>query len=473
MGIVAFSGSAWISSAYLLGFLLALLTGAHWELYRPGQLTKGLFAAIIVAAILSVGLQIKQSLEVDGLWIWTIFSSPTRPSANLGQPNQLATLLLWGIVANLWAVAKRHIGAGTAVFLALYLLFGLALTGSRTAWLGLVLILLVIWIWRGCWLYPRLPWIATALGLYFAACVKGQAFFNHSDDVLRLTTELRPAAWRMFIDAALQQPWLGYGWNQTALAHTAMADRYPSFGLTFTYAHNLFLDWFLWCGIPLGLIFSGALIYWFWGCLRAVKSAENIALLTLLGVVGNHAMLELPLAYAYFLLPVGMVMGVLTVQLNEKPVCYTHRWLSLGLWSISTALLVLIVRDYTRIEPSYQNMRMTLMLIKVAPMDPPDVFLLDQMKKQIEMARFVPRADLDGGELQNMRDVASLFPSGIFSQKLAITLALNGHPEEARLWLIRLCKLTPDCTVARTIWVKQAQMHPEIVAIPWPVKEAD
>ncbi|PIW09923.1 MAG: polymerase, partial [Comamonadaceae bacterium CG17_big_fil_post_rev_8_21_14_2_50_60_13] len=63
----------------------------------------------------------------------------------------------------------------------------------------------------------------------------------------------------------------------------------------FSHSHNLFLDLVLWCGIPFGLFVSLYLIRWFWLRLRAVRCAEDAVLMLFLLVVGNHAMLELPL----------------------------------------------------------------------------------------------------------------------------------------------------------------------------------
>ena len=69
-GMMPVIGNAWISSAYLLGLLLAMLIGARWELSSPGQLGDGLFLAIGIAAILSVSLQLQQWLQLDRLELW-------------------------------------------------------------------------------------------------------------------------------------------------------------------------------------------------------------------------------------------------------------------------------------------------------------------------------------------------------------------------------------------------------------------
>ena len=136
-GQVVSAGVAWVSLAYLLGFLLALLISARWEKHSPRQLMDALFLAIGLAAILSVGLQLQQWLQVDGFELLSMGGGAARPHANLGQPNQLGTLLLWGVLSAGWAWLRGYVRATTAVLMALYLMVGLALTGSRTAWLGL------------------------------------------------------------------------------------------------------------------------------------------------------------------------------------------------------------------------------------------------------------------------------------------------------------------------------------------------
>jgi len=482
-GLIPQAGVAWISFAYLLGFFLALLTGARWELYSPDQLGDSLFLAIGIAAVVSVGLQLQQWLQLDGLELWNLGGGAERPHANLGQPNQLGTFLLWGVLATAWGYVRKYLGGGVAVLLAVYLLFGVALTGSRTAWIGVALIVAVAWLWRRHWDNVRLPWVATGLSLYFVVSVIGVGWLRETllansqldvDDLVRLSSEIRPMAWAAFLDAAWQRPFLGYGWNQVVLAQMAVATEHPHIPGFFIYSHNLFLDLALWCGIPLGLLISGILVTWLWTRLRAVRSAENAVLVVFLLVVANHAMLELPLHFAYFLLPVGLVMGVLDTRLGARPVLVVGRWALVCLWLTATLLLALIIRDYSRVEDSYRTLRLEWSRFRITqPVGPPHVLLLTQWRDYIKFARMVPKPGVSDAELAWMRHLTGLFPGGIFFHKFATILALNQHPEEARLWLKRMCKTVPtqECRDAETIWAKQASKYPEIAAVPWPVVE--
>lgn len=479
-GMVMFSGAAWISTAYLIGFLLALLTGVRWEMTSPGQLADGLFLAIGVAALLSVGLQLHQWLALDLLNIWSMGDGYGRPFANFGQPNQLGTFLLWGLLAAAWGLARRHIGVGTALFMAVHLLFGLALTQSRTAWVAVVILVGASWLWRRLWSDQRLPWLVTGLGLYFAACVisigwLSQLFlltlFADIGDIVRISSEQRPAAWALFLDAALQRPWFGYGWNQVGLAQLTAALNHPSLHVLFSHSHNLFLDLILWCGIPAGLLVSIYLVGWSWRRLCEVRGSEDAVLMLFLIVVGNHAMLELPLHHAYFLLPAGLVMGALNVRLNARPILIVRRWSVIAVWLASVALLALIIRDYSRVEASYQALRFEWAHIKTdIRRGPPEVLLLTQWREFIRFARFEPSSGMSADKLDWMRKLTSAYPSAGAFHKLAGALAMNQQPDEAQLWLKRLCKFVSEsqCADVKAAWANQSLSNSGIAAVPWP-----
>jgi hypothetical protein len=139
--LMTFAGQAWMSTVYLLGLLLALLIGQRWEQAGTEQLAGGLFWAIGVAAVLSVNLQLQTWLGLMGAGIfdlWSMGLAGARPYANFGQPNQLATFLLWGMLACAWGYSSNKIRASVALLLAAFLLLGIALTQSRTAWLELL-----------------------------------------------------------------------------------------------------------------------------------------------------------------------------------------------------------------------------------------------------------------------------------------------------------------------------------------------
>ncbi len=479
-GSILFAGNAWMCCAYLLGALLALLTASAWEVANPGQLIDGLFLAIGVAALATVGLQLYQWLWLDGLELWVMPDKFSRPFGNFGQPNQAATFLLWGLVALAWGMLRGHVGSLGATFAAVFLLFGVALTHSRTAWLGIGLLVAASWVWRRSWPHYGAPVWVSAMGLYFAACVSGLSWLGQllllNDaqavvDPMRFASESRPQIWKLFVHAAWAQPWTGYGWNQVIIGHLALAPDYPALGNKFSHSHNLFLDLVLWCGIPAGLFVSYCLVRWLWACLRLVRRAEDAVILIFVVVVANHAMLELPLHHAYMLLPTCMVAAVLNVRLGAAVWFSVSPRLTSAVFLLAVVLLAAIVRDYTRVEPAYRTLRFEWANIKTQPAEPPDVLLLDQWREFVRYVHFEPKPGMSEAQLQWMRDGTQVYPGVAPYHKMAIALALNGRTEEAQLWLTRLCKMSQpfQCGAFKRGWADMARQDALIAAVPWPV----
>ncbi len=484
IGLLPYAGQAWISSAYLLGFLLALLAGARWEQASPDQLAHAFFMAIGMAAIASVGLQLYSWLglsESGAMGIWALGVAGGRPYANLGQPNQLATLLLWGLMACLWAYLHRAISGVTAIFVAAFLLLGLALTQSRAGFLSLTFMLGAVWFWRGLWPSRRLPWSALGLYVYFLTCSPLLRWLNAAlllgQDELYLIVQrqgdLRLSAWRLFVQAIVDRPWLGYGWTDVSSAQMAVADQFSSLGGIFQQSHNLFLDLMLWTGLPIGLLIAGLLARWFWLRCRALRQPEDAALLLLLGAVGIHALVEFPLQYAYFLLPVGLVMGILNVRLGAHVVGTTPRWMLSGLWLSAALVAGVTVRDYAHVDASYTLLRLEQSIIGQGrgPMGgPPDVWVLTQLREWILVARYKARPGMSQQELNQLTVLTQANPSLPLAYRLAMALALNDRPGEAREWLGRICKFTNEeqCRLAQHTWTRESPNDSRTAAIRWP-----
>ena len=486
-GILFFSGQAWVSSAFVLGLLLALLIGARWEGYTPGRAADGLFFAIGIAAVISVGMQLRQWLGVaesaDVMQIWAEEFSPGRPSANIGQPNQLATLLLWGLLACVWGMARQKIRGRIAALTAAYLLFGIILTQSRIASIAVLVLTAAAWMWRR-WLPNRAPWVVTILLFYFVACtlsLQALSDWIGLDIQIRLaslggeSTHLRLQAYTLFFDAARQQPWWGYGWNQLVVAQMSVAQNHPSLASFFMHSHNLFLDLVLWCGVPIGVLVSLYLVVWLLRCMYRVSNLEDAVLVMFVVVVGLHAMVELPLHHAYFLLPTGLVMGILNQRLNHHVLWASGRWVLVSLWLCASLLLGIIVRDYFQVDASARTLRLDAAHIgHQLPGLPPEVWILNDMRESILYARVTVEPNVSADELTHLRKVAyiSATPYNLFN--VAKALAYRQQPEEARAWIQKMQKVQPDGfdQDLRKIWESQAKTQPAMAAVHWPKAES-
>ncbi|MDM0039456.1 Wzy polymerase domain-containing protein [Variovorax sp. J22G21] len=486
-GLLPFAGQAWIASAYLLGLFLALLVGQQWHGWRQVCMGDILFLAIGIASVVSVGLQLQQWLGLtrDGsLDVWVSSVDGVRPYANMGQPNQLATLLLWGMLAGGWGAWRGHIGRGAALLLAAFLILGLALTQSRSGAIGLVAIVLAVWWWRPLWANGRTHLYASGLTALYGVVLLAltplsqllmlEAPVSMTD---RLTGELRPKLWRMLVDAAWQRPFSGYGWNEVIPAQLNVADHHPAMGYPFSQSHNLFLDFVLWAGLPVGLLLTACVLAWLLTVARRVRRAPEAVYFLFVMVVGIHAMLEFPLHYAYCLLPVGLVMGALNAELgiwriNHNP----HRggrWFLLGVWCLGAVLLGVVVRDYFRAEAAYAALQIENAGIKNSrPVQPPDVLILTQLREAQRFMKFDPAVRVSPAELQWARDVTQIAPSSRNFMALAVLLGLNRQTEEAQSWLVKMCRVVPrdQCASAPAKWAHAQKLHPSLAPVAWPAK---
>ena len=477
-GLLAFSGQAWISTAYLLGFFLSLTVGARWERNRFGQAMDALLFAIGMAALISVGLQLYQWLSLSGLDVWIMSTDEGRPFGNLIQPNQMATLLLWALIAVAWFVHKQKIGPLVAMLVAMYLVIGIALTQSRTAIVAMVLIAVAGWYWRALWYSRRNLWLGLFLLAFFAICSLAIRPLSEAllldrpfDVVSRMAVpNVRLGAYSLFIDALLRRPLSGYGWTAVAPAQLAVAENHVNMQGIYQHSHNLFLDLMLWVGIPVGGLIVILIIVWFYRQVRRVKHIEEALLVLFTGVVGWHAMLELPLHYAYMLLPTGLVMGALGVRLNEPVVLRTGR---VGLAICAAAavtLLGFITRDYLRMEADFQALRFERTYKMRPPRKVPDTLVLSQLEAFIRLGRMSAKSGMRLAELSWMRDVTYVFPTRSNLFAYASALALNGFPEESRLMMMKMAKvmMPKDYEELGQLWADQGLQSDKLAAIRWP-----
>lgn len=477
-GMIPLFGTAWINSAYLNGLLLALLVGAAWERETPGQGPDYLFLALGLASVASVGLQLYQLLDLEPVGAWTLQSSGTRHYANIAQPNQLASLLMLGLLGCAWGFLRKHLSAFVAIGIAGLLLMGVSLTESRTGWLNILLLVAMTLYWRRLLPSKSFLWAVLGLAIFFVACVVllptlydllwGAGSFKYR----AAADNPRWAAWVMFLKAAAHRPLLGFGWGQLGQAQFLMLDEKLWLGASMLQSHNIILDMVLWNGFPIGLALSAVVAWWVWAIVRRLGDFQQVTLLGCVVVLGTHAMLEYPLHYAYFLLPVGFVIGSLSTAVGLPVVFASRKWLNAVVLILALAVLVITIKDYLRVETSFYGLRFEhKKLESPIPRTPPDVVALTQLRDYIALARIEPRAGMTPVELEWVRGVITTLPSAFVLYRFAAMLAMNDQPDEAKVWLKRVCHISPpvQCKAIKEEWAKQSLVNKSIAAIPWPV----
>ncbi len=481
-GLIPLFGDAWVQSLYLTGFLLALCVGEKWERDSPGQCLDLVFLAVAVASVVSTGIQLHQWLALKtevGQWILGN-GLPNRYYANLAQPNLLSSLLLLGVLACFWGYFRERIAGWVATTVSVFILFGVVLTASRTAWVSIFLLTVAAVLLRRKMPSGMKVWIAPALAAYFYLCSLAMPAINRflsipeHDFPLELrgiNDTARLEGWKMLLDASTLQPWFGFGWGQIGQATFSVVARYPVQDGIFTHAHNLILDLILWNGYPLGLALTAFLAWWIW---RVLRRADQIGQYVVIGaalVLGIHSLLEFPLTYAYFLLPLGFLLGTLNTNLGFRPIVVAKAWMGIALWMMVAAALAVTIRDYLRVETSFYGLRFENRGIpSPIPKTPPDVLVLTQWREVIAFSRNVPRSGLNESELDRMRDVVVTLPTPLTMNKLAANLALNNQPDEAFKWLTIGCKTYPQamCESMAARWRQESLTNPLIAAVPWP-----
>lgn len=443
-GTVLFFGDALMASLYLLGSAAAItvgLSGANKAVARNGLETVAW--TMLGAAVVSTCIALCQWLLIaKGLFVVEL-PIGGRPYANLAQPNNLATLLSMALVAALYLYEIRKLGAWTGALLAFFLLFGLALTQSRTPWLASLAISFFWWLKAaqcGVRVSPRLmmSWCGIYGLLVFALPNLSEALLLTSSNPLQRAQSLhRLDLWWQLFQAILQGSLWGYGWNQVSIAQVSVSLAFPVQLMT-EHSHNILLDLLLWNGPVLGGVIIVFLIAWLGRLAWRLRTVDSLCCLLSIGVVLTHGMLEFPLEYAFFLLPVGLLLGVVTAEVSTGLHILIPRYLVMGIVLLWAGLLGWIWHEYRVLEEDHRLMRFetagigTLKATQAAP----NVLLLTQLREFIRYARTPAAEGMDAGQLEWMKKVAHRHPYSPSLSRYALALALNGQPDNANRQLL-------------------------------------
>lgn len=479
-GLIYFFGDAWMSSLYLLGFALAIVTGARAQ--RHAEFADALFLAIALAAILSVGIALKQWFDVEGLIVWTREAPPGgRPFANLGQPNNLATLICWGLVAVWRAYLGQKLRGSVAILAALYLLFGVALTQSRTGWLMVASLGAAAALFRAplqTRRYGRWLLVLVVIFVVDVWAMDGLSKALHRDalDTLpdRLAAGTRLAHWRALAEAISQRPWFGWGWGQVGVAQQVVAPNLPPVPELIGYSHNLVLDLFVWNGAPIAVLVVLSMLAWGVSVGNRLRTAADVFPYLAIGVLVIHSLLEYPHSYAYFLLPAGLMVGALSSpSVASTPRIRVPR-AAIGvvvvLLSAATAWTTV---EYFQALTSFTALRFERARVgSTRHSEAPRLVLLTQLRALAVTDRMKTTESASAVDLELVRMTAERFPAERTLMQYAAMSAGRRDAASARLSLTRLCKLYPRdrCELAAKTWALWGHgRYPWVSAVTFPM----
>lgn len=457
-GVVVFFEEAFVASLYVIGFLLMLLVGRN---QTSTEIVLALAWALLFSGVVSVGIALAQWQLINAsIWIVDI-PLGGRPFANIAQPNNLASLLLLSAIAVAYLHYKQLMSRWLVVLLWVFLIFGVALTQSRTpfaffAVLGVVYLLF----WRRTvQQFPGravlLVFILYVIFYFMVPVLTALSLLSGEGIAERFLGNGRLAIWQQMITALfVPQAWLGYGWGQIAHAQLAAVNEGVLGGAVTEYAHSIVLDILLWNGWVLGSLILAAGTFFCWQLVRSLRSVEAVFGFVFALVIVVHGLLEFPYAYAYFLLPLGFFVGVASTDMPLSVWRVRIRWQGVLLFVLSgVTLWGWIFYEYRILEEDYRLMRFENLNIGTlrAEHKAPDVILLDGIREFIRFARTKPSEAMTPEELEWMRDVAYKPPYLPSLIRYAVSLGLNEQHDSAASQVLLIKRLYGESGYAVTV----------------------
>ena len=257
----------------------------------------------------------------------------------------------------------------------------------------------------------------------------------------------------------MQRPWFGWGLREVSQAHNAVLSHYAS-GEPFTYAHNIVLDLAIGLGLPMTALLLGLFAYWAWHRLKAVDASATWYCVAVAIPMAVHSMLEFPFSYIYFLVPVLLVVGMLEAATAPRSIVRLKTsFTTLGAASLFL-LMIWSVVEYVAMEEDFRVARFEALRIGQTQSDysRPKVHLLTQLEVMLAASRMVPSPKMSSADIELLRSAAMRFPWTAIQNRYALSLALNGNPDEAirQLRVMRAMHGEKHYQALKANWQQQA-----------------
>ncbi|QXB45271.1 PglL family O-oligosaccharyltransferase [Acinetobacter seifertii] len=446
LGLVFDFSTALLSSLYFLGFWFMVVAGYNLSLepQKRDEIFIGFsFLTVIVSVATSV-IAICQWLNVDTHFAHMLHLIGNRPYGNFGQPNNMATFLIMGLLGCLYLYEKNKASVWLLLPSALTILFAVVLSQSRTSWIVLPF-LLIYWVVKQfnkpkrLGLFQGLLWCAgffLMAGLVLPFITSLIETWSHTDITQASSLAERASSgylrfniWTQMLLAVQQHPWLGYGWNQTSVAQMSAYALFPT-GEWTTSAHNVLLDLIVWNGIPIATVMIVYFACWLFWLNQQAKETISIIAIMMVCTVLIHAMLEFPQRYAYFLLTCGFLLGVIQAQTPILKGVVLSKHLLRLVWGIGLVLVIAIWRDY-----NVYVMNSNLLFKNKQPnaefMGSNRIFVLTQFDQRLKWIALNPNVTLSEAELVQWGNFVKNKATPYNLRKYAQLLAYNGKVDQA------------------------------------------
>ncbi|MGQ4638296.1 Wzy polymerase domain-containing protein [Acinetobacter junii] len=470
-GLILDFSVAFLTFAYLFTFWLMMLCGYNLSLQAENRekLMIGFSLVVLIAGLLSSFMAVVQWLNLESYLYGIMGLRGNRPYANFGQPNNLSTFLVMALMGGLYLYEKRKVSLWLLIPSSIILLFTITLTQSRTAWI-VCIFFFFYWIYKQHKNNPRFnfPKLLLWTSLYFLIAgyllpYLTQFMSSHLDTGVTHTASIvqragsgheRLGMWMQILHAIAERPWFGYGWNQTSIAVVESIE-FNTVQVWFNSAHNIVLDLLIWNGVPLGILIIGYLSLWLLWLNKTAKDSTSIIAILMVCAILIHAMLEFPQRYAYFLLPMGFLLGLIQAQTPQLKGITIQKNVVRCVWLISVIVLLLVWRDYKLFQDNsrliFKGKQPTEEILGSSR-----ILLLTQFQKRLDWIALDPKTMFSEAQLSEFAEMVKNKATPYNLKKFAQVLVYNQKNEEAEKYLYVLNRLyKKDVSLADIIELNQ------------------
>lgn len=440
-GMIPYGGDALLVLVYLVTFWAAWLGGHRLVLRgRGSQMLVGICMFLTAAGFLTAFQVLAQWLQVESaMHGWVIDGLLNgRPRGNVGQPNHAATVLLMGTVGAVVLRSRQCIRPLIMWCSVVLTSAGVVLTQSRTGLLS-AMALCCVYLWvaksRKELVLARRSAVMWLTVLYFTAWQFSH--FGNQTGAAALNAEQmvhagsRPLIWKQILFGLFERPWTGWGWLQIPSAQQFGALAFPGTEQT-AYAHNLIIDILSFIGMPAAFLAMAAACTWYGKRAKGIwMSKEAMSGCFLLIPFLMHSMLEYPHAYAYFLIPAGIILGCIDAWSVGAiaAVISVRKWMVVGSILVWLPVLGAILFEYIRAEEDFRVNRFENRNIGSTPDEYiiPDMQLLTQLGALSKAMRLRAEPNMKSEDVELLLNVSKRYTWAPLQFRTALALGLNGQ----------------------------------------------
>lgn len=289
-----------------------------------------------------------------------------RPYGNIRQSNHLATLCVMGLASAWWASQSGYWRNSVVVAVSVVAMSGLALSVSRVGWVEVTALAICVAFWKDekkklsrivfvfspIWVFI---WslVLKVLSAWFLTTISG---FSERGTGSMLA---RWVYWKETWNLAIKHPTQGVGWEEFRYSRFMEEPIFAKNEIVDN-AHNLILHLLANVGFASTFLILMPVVWLLFSRKPWCNSSLNVrwAWLIILSII-LHSMVEYPLWYMNFIIPIALAFGIVISHEEIHPV--KSKFQRSRAFAVSGAALVLLIGtaaasyDYARILPAFSE----------------------------------------------------------------------------------------------------------------------